>query len=315
MMKKAARKDFYMEIRKSWGRFFSILFIVALGVAFFSGIRASEPDMRLSGDSYFDDSELMDIKALGTYGVTESDVEAMGELEGVELAEGAYSGDYLYTTDEEQRVLHVMSLQEHMNQVAVSEGRLPEKAGECLADDFSDYEIGDTITLESGTDDDISDTLSTDTLEVVGLGNSPCYLSYGRGSATVGDGNITAFLVVPEETFSLDTYTEVYLQVEGAKELMAFTDAYDDRIEEVQEKAEDLTDERAILRRQELVAEATEELDEAKAELADGEKEYEDGKKKAKEELFPDYTSLSNSGKELILKKLCWARFTAPNVI
>ena len=103
----------------------------------------------------------------------------MGELEGVELAEGAYSGDYLYTTDEEQRVLHVMSLQEHMNQVAVSEGRLPEKAGECLADDFSDYEIGDTITLESGTDDDISDTLSTDTLEVVGLGNSPCYLSYG----------------------------------------------------------------------------------------------------------------------------------------
>lgn len=285
MMKKAARKDFYMEIRKSWGRFFSILFIVALGVAFFSGIRASEPDMRLSGDSYFDDSELMDIKALGTYGVTEADVEAMGELEGVELAEGAYSGDYLYTTDEEQRVLHVMSLQEHMNQVAVSEGRLPEKAGECLADDFSDYKIGDTITLESGTDDDISDTLSTDTLEVVGLGNSPCYLSYGRGSATVGDGNITAFLVVPEETFSLDTYTEVYLQVEGAKGLMAFTDAYDDRIEEVQEKAEDLTDERAILRRQELVDEATEELDEAKAELADGEKEYEDGKKKAKEEL------------------------------
>ena len=122
MMKKAARKDFYMEIRKSWGRFFSILFIVALGVAFFSGIRASEPDMRLSGDSYFDDSELMDIKALGTYGVTEADVEAMGELEGVELAEGAYSGDYLYTTDEEQRVLHVMSLQEHMNQVAVREG-------------------------------------------------------------------------------------------------------------------------------------------------------------------------------------------------
>ena len=38
---RATRKDFYMEIRKSPGRFLSILFIVALGVAFFSGIRAS----------------------------------------------------------------------------------------------------------------------------------------------------------------------------------------------------------------------------------------------------------------------------------
>ena len=50
MRKKALRKDFYMEIRKSFGRFLSIFFIVAIGTAFFSGIRAAEPDMRLSGD-------------------------------------------------------------------------------------------------------------------------------------------------------------------------------------------------------------------------------------------------------------------------
>ena len=56
-IKKVTRKDFHMEIRKSPGRFLSILFIVALGVAFFSGIRAAEPDMRLSGDSYFDEAD------------------------------------------------------------------------------------------------------------------------------------------------------------------------------------------------------------------------------------------------------------------
>lgn len=95
MAKKATRRDFYMEIRKSPGRFFSILFIVALGVAFFSGIRASEPDMRITGDSYFDAAELMDIKALSTYGVTKEDVEAFGELPGVEKAEGAYSADFI----------------------------------------------------------------------------------------------------------------------------------------------------------------------------------------------------------------------------
>ena len=84
MKMKPTSKDFYMEIRKSPGRFLSILFIVALGVAFFSGIRASEPDMRLTGDTYFDESNLMDIKALSTYGVTQDDVDAISKIDGVE---------------------------------------------------------------------------------------------------------------------------------------------------------------------------------------------------------------------------------------
>lgn len=268
--KKATRKDFYMEIRKSPGRFLSILFIVALGVAFFSGIRASEPDMRLSGDSYFDGAGLMDVKALCTYGVTENDIRKMEEEDGVAYAEGAYSADFLYNTSDEQQALHVMSLQEELNRVTVSEGRLPKKPGECMADDSSAFRIGDKIRLNSGTDDAVTDTLKTDTLTVVGLGNSPCYLSYGRGSTTVGDGNISAFLVVPEETFDMDVYTEVYLQVEGAKELTAFTDAYDDCIEEVMDRIEELAKQRAVARRNELRDEANEKLDEAREELEKG---------------------------------------------
>lgn len=268
--KKATRKDFCMEIRKSPGRFLSILFIVALGVAFFSGIRAAEPDMRLSGDSYFDGAGLMDVKALCTYGVTEDDIRKIEEEDGVAYTEGAYSADFLYNTSDEQHVLHVMSLQKKLNQVTVSKGRLPEKSGECMADDSSAFRIGDEIKLESGTDEAVTDTLKTDTLTVVGLGNSPCYLSYGRGSATVGDGSISAFLVIPEETFDMDVYTEVYLQAEGAKELTAFTDAYDDRIEEVMDRIEELSKKRAAARRNELQDEANEKLDEAREELEQG---------------------------------------------
>lgn len=259
-----------MEIRKSPGRFLSILFIVALGVAFFSGIRAAEPDMRLSGDSYFDGAGLMDVKALCTYGVTEDDIRKIEEEDGVAYAEGAYSADFLYNTSDEQHVLHVMSLQKKLNQVTVSKGRLPEKSGECMADDSSAFRIGDEIKLESGTDEAVTDTLKTDTLTVVGLGNSPCYLSYGRGSAIVGDGSISAFLVIPEETFDMDVYTEVYLQAEGAKELTAFTDAYDDRIEEVMDRIEELSKKRAAARRNELQDEANEKLDEAREELEQG---------------------------------------------
>ena len=270
MKMKPTHKDFYMEIRKSPGRFLSILFIVALGVAFFSGIRASEPDMRLTGDTYFDESNLMDIKALSTYGVTQDDVDAILKIDGVEHAEGAYSADFMQIVDKKQKVLHVISLQDEMNQVKLSDGRMPQKAGECLADQDAGYKVGDTIKLRSGTSDEVTDTLTTDTLKVVGLCSSPMYISYGRGSATIGTGTISAFVMVPEETFDMDVYTEVYVQVKGAKNEVAFTDGYDKKVEKVLDQIEDITDERAEIRKQELVNEAQEKIDEAREELEQG---------------------------------------------
>lgn len=270
MKMKPTSKDFYMEIRKSPGRFLSILFIVALGVAFFSGIRASEPDMRLTGDAYFDESNLMDIKALSTYGVTQDDVNAISKIDGVEHAEGAYSADFMQIVDKKQKVLHVISLQDEMNQVKLSDGRMPQKAGECLADQDAGYKVGDTIKLRSGTSDEVTDTLTTDTLKVVGLCSSPMYISYGRGSATIGTGTISAFVMVPEETFDMDVYTEVYVQVKGAKNEVAFTDGYDKKVEKVLDQIEDITDERAEIRKQELVNEAQEKIDEAREELEQG---------------------------------------------
>lgn len=270
MKMKPTSKDFYMEIRKSPGRFLSILFIVALGVAFFSGIRASEPDMRLTGDAYFDESNLMDIKALSTYGVTQDDVDAISKIDGVEHAEGAYSADFMQIVDKKQKVLHVISLQDELNQVKLSDGQIPQKAGECLADQDAGYKVGDTIKLRSGTSDEVTDTLTTDTLKVVGLCSSPMYISYGRGSATIGTGTISAFVMVPEETFDMDVYTEVYVQVKGAKNEVAFTDGYDKKVEKVLNQIEDVTDERAEIRKQELVNEAQEKIDEAREELEQG---------------------------------------------
>ncbi len=275
---KATRKDFYMEIRKSLGRFLSILFIVALGVAFFSGIRASEPSMRITGDRYFDQEELMDIQALSTFGITDDDIDAIEAVEGVERVEGAYSADMLCETKKKQYVFHVMSLPENMNHVTVSEGRLPKKIGECLVDDDMGYKVGDTITLKSGTDDPISNTLKQEKYKVVGIGNSPCYISFGRGSTTIGSGSVSGFLFVPAKTFALDVFTEVYVQVEGAENLIAYTEEYDKKIETVLDRIEEITGERGRIRKQEIVDDAQAEIDDAKAEL-------EEGKLKAQEEL------------------------------
>ena len=83
--KRALHKDFWMEVRKSRARFISIFCIVALGVAFFSGIQASSPDMRLSGDAYYNESKLMDLKVVGTMGLTDDDIQALKELPETDL--------------------------------------------------------------------------------------------------------------------------------------------------------------------------------------------------------------------------------------
>ena len=299
MARKITRKNFYMEIRRNFGRFISILFIVALGVAFFSGIRASEPSMRITGDAYFDESDLMDIKAVSTLGITKEDVSAVGNVKGVGKAEGAYSADFLNIKNKKQYVLHVMSAMEDMNKITVREGRMPEKAGECLVDDQMNYKIGETIKLKSGTDDKVTDTLKTDELKVVGKGNSPYYISLSRGSTTIGTGTISGFVVVPEKTFDLDVYTEMYVQVAGAKDLTAYTRAYKEKVKTVQKRIEAITEERGKIRKSELEDKANEKLAKAQKKLDDGKAESKQKLEDAKKQITDGETQVSQAKEKI----------------
>lgn len=268
MKRKATRTDFFREIKGSLGRFFSLFFIVALGTAFFSGIRSAQPDMLVTADTYFDRSKLMDIKAVSTLGITKEDVKAVEQVTGVKEANGGYSTDARCVEETDQRVLHIMSLLKTMNEVKVTEGRLPKTAGECLVDSSLDYNIGDIIRLDSGTDKDITDTLSTDTLKVVGVGNSPCYISFSRGSSTIGTGTIQGFVYTTEDTFTLDVYTEVYVTAKGTGQLTAYSQAYEDGVEAVMENIEQITKERGEIRKADLARDAEEEINKAANELA-----------------------------------------------
>ena len=303
MKKKALRKDFYMEIRKSMGRFLSIFFIVAIGCAFFAGIRSSEPDMRYSGDAYFDRKNLMDLQVISTMGLTDEDLEAIEKLDGIERAEAGYSVDALCTEGDNQIVMHVMSLLPSMNQIQVENGRLPEKSDECVVDaDFlskSTLKIGDRVTLSSGTDKPITDSLKEDTFTIVGSVSSPCYIGFQRGSTAIGSGNISAFLCVPKESFCMEVYTEIYAQVKGAEKLTAFTEQYDQRIDSVMKEVEAIKKEREKARYDEIVAQASEKLADAEKEVTDAETELEQGKTEAQEKLAAAREKLENAQKEL----------------
>ena len=303
MKKKALRKDFYMEIRRSLGRFMSIFFIVAIGCSFFSGIRASEPDMRYSGDAYFDEKNMMDIEVISTLGLTDDDLQAIKDVDGVSAAEGSYSVDVLCSEGDNQIAVHVMSLLPEMNQVQLEGGRLPEAENECAVDvDYlneSSLEIGDEITFSSGSDDDITDTLKTDTFTITGAVSSPNYISFQRGSTTIGNGSLAAFIVVPEDSFSLDVYTEIYAQVDGAKEMTAFTDAYDDRVQEAMDAIGAIQAEREQIRYDEIVDEANEALEDARQQVSDAETELEDGKAQAEAELADARQQLDDAQEEV----------------
>lgn len=296
MKKRAIRKDFYVEIRKSLGRFLSIFFIVAMGVAFFSGIRAGEPDMRYSGDAYFDRNNVMDLRVIGTLGLTEKDIEALKETEGVETVEPGYSADMLLNVEGNYKVLHVASVLKDMNKYTVEEGRMPEKSGECLMDgDFlkaHGFQIGDKITLSSGTKDAVTDTLKTDTFEIVGSGSSSMYFTYARGSSTVGNGEVSGFIGVLPEDFGLEAYTECYVSVKDAKALTAFTSQYDAKVEKVQENIEEIADEQGKRRVDEI-------REEAEAELADAQAELDKGKKEAEEKLTDAKKQIDDGEKQL----------------
>ena len=310
MKKNILRKDFIIEIKKTMGRFISIFFIVALGVAFYSGIRASEPSMRITADQYFDDSELMDLKVMGTMGLTKADIKAIGKVSGIEAVEGGYSKDVLCPAGDNEKVVHMLSMEKNFNQVSVVEGRLPEKAGECLVDEdflsYTDLKVGDTVTFHSGDGEALTDSLVTDTYKIVGIGNSPLYISFGRGSSTIGTGEISGFVVVDKSSFDMDVYTEAYVKVSGAEEKIAFTDEYNNLSDAAKEAVSAIEEERCAVRKQEIVDAANEKLadsektvNEKSRELEDAKKELENGKSKAAEELEKAKQQLTDGEAEL----------------
>ena len=290
--KKALHKDFWQEIRKSRARFISIFCIVALGVAFFSGIQASSPDMRLSGDDYYNEVQLMDLKIVGTLGLTENDIEAVRAVDGVESAEGAYCTDVI-CGEERQKVLHIESVNQNVNQLTVTEGRLPQKSGECFLDSAfasgQGYEIGSTIKMRQDKD---SRLLKKETYTVVGLGKSPLYISFNRGNTTVGSGEVNGFAYVLPEDFEQEVFTQIYIRAHGTDKVISYTDAYDNLVERLQKRVEGIEKERCQLRYDEIMSEAQDKI-------ADAEKELADGRKEADKELADASKKLSDGEKEI----------------
>lgn len=297
-------KDFFREVRASRNRFLSIMAIVILGVAFFSGVRAACPDMKLSADTYYDDVNLMDIRVLSTLGLTEEDVDALEQIRGIKAVDPAYSADVLCQMPNSQPVLHLMSYTKDMNQLSVAEGRIPEKPDEIFLDqkfmENNNLQIGDTVLFDAGEEDEaLEDTLLLNEYTVVGAGTSPFYLSLDRGTSTIGNGSVSGFGILLPEAFTLEVYTEIYLTVDEAETYICYDDDYEDLVDEVKDRIKGIEDEQCEIRYAKIKADGQEDIDAAKQEIAGARKKLKD----AKDELEDGKKQLQDGKEEIQEKK------------
>ena len=305
-MSRTLRKELIREIRGSRSRFFSIFVMVALGVLFLVGLRSAAPDMRDTSDRFFDENGLYDVQILSTLGLTEEDVTAFSQVEGVEQAEGGWSIDATLALGDVQKVVKAISLsQAGFQEPTVLEGRLPQGKHECAVDakllEAMEVSVGDTVTLTPG--ETMTEALEDGSYTITGVVESPLYISLDRGTSTLGDGRVVAFVLLPEESFRLDYYTMVNIRAAGAKALDAYGTDYQDLIGDLTERLEVSAQERGDLRYTALVSDAQSQVDEAQQELDDAKAQADEQIQEGRQELADARTQLDEGWEELAESK------------
>ena len=284
IMKNALWKDILRDINKSKGRFISIAAIITLGVMLFTGVKIAPIDMKATADKYYDDYNLMDLKIISTLGLTDKDVKDIKDINSILGVYPSKTMDALSKQNSEEFVIRIHSLlsenlnnnnENYINRVNLVKGKMPSKENECVIgnEKFSslNLKIGDKLLLTSGDDSDISESLKNIEYEIVGVVETPYYLSNQIGSSTIGNGNVKTYMFINEDNFKNDIYSEVYVTIDGVKNLNSYNDEYFEVINESILSIENISSDINNRRYLEIV-------NLAKEELENGKKEYEDKK-------------------------------------
>ena len=254
-------KNSFKKVRKSIGRFLSVLFIVALGVGFFAGLRETSPDMISTIDKYYDNTNLMDFKIISTKGLTKDDVSSLKKLDNTYMVVPSYSIDVL----SEGKAVRMHAIENEINTLDLISGKMPVNENECLAEDGK-YQIGDTITVSA---DNLNNNIKNNKYKVVGLIHSPLYISKEKGIANIGNGKLDSYIFIPKSNFITDYYTEIYLTAKGTKKTQSYSEEYDKLASDLEKQLLELKPIRETKRYEEILEAATKKINEAENILYD----------------------------------------------
>lgn len=295
-------KNALIKIKKQFGRFFSLILIVAIGTAFFAGVRETSSDMIKTLDSYYDNTNLMDFRIVSTMGLTDDDVLALKNLGSNYLVEYNYSYDTLVDDD----ATKIMGLTTNINKLTLIKGNLPQNDDECVVLDGS-YNIGDVISID---DSNYTDYIKNNTFKVVGLVNSSMYIYSNLGNTTISDGKLDNVIFINKNNFTLDYYTEIYIMDNNAKDKTSYKDDYKEEIKILNEELENLAPIQETKRYEQIKTEAMEKIYDAQEKInkeknenekkfADAKKELDDGQK----QIYDGLQEIENGFAEIETKK------------
>lgn len=294
---KSVTKNIFREIARTKNRFFSIFTICAIGVGFFSGVRATGNDMKITADNYYDAHELFDLRVMSTFGLTDGDLQALENIDGVSCVQGSKYSDLVFTYDGREYNTRVYSWEDtaKLNSIDILEGRFPQADNECILNVRKmngQLPVGEKLTLTDPTESDEFPLKNTE-YTVVGLFDTPMYISSTqRGSTTIGDGSLDAFAYIPESNFMQEVYTEIYIQSDELKVMSSYSDEYDALRDEISDKLEELGIERSEIRYDEVIGEAQQKI-------SDGEKDLEKGKTEGQQKLDDAKAELDDAAKQI----------------
>lgn len=251
-MKNVLYKNTCREIKISFSRFISIFAIVAMGVAFYAGVKDSVTVMKLSADKYYDDYQFMDIEIQASNPLIAKDIKAIEQVKGVQGLYPAHVVDAYHLNADQQKVIRVHSIPfdrqstnvSYSNQYRLLEGRMPKALNECVMEvdtlPENPYQIQDKITLQSKEEIGLQAELKTTRFTIVGWVINPYYLSKDKGSSSLGSGEVDRYIGILEENFKSKTYNHAFVNVKGAKEYMSYEEDYFRKVKPVKEAIEEI---------------------------------------------------------------------------
>ena len=172
-MGSAVRKTTLREIRGTFGRFFAIMAIIALGVGFFTGVRITTPAMVDTVNRFLEEKQLYDYRLISSLGWQEEDIADFKSRHDVRAAEGSYTLDIL-TAGTNEYVFRAHSITENINGIRLTEGRMPQAPDECIIDDSA---IPTTVYVLLLSAFFTLSEFSSERVKVVPTGNLSLFLS------------------------------------------------------------------------------------------------------------------------------------------
>lgn len=185
----------FRDIKTSIGGFISIMFVIGIGSAFFSGLLNSVSSVDNMINEYYQNQNFMDYIAYFR-GVTKEEISPYEENENIDDIELRHSFDTIFNVKDKDTNLRIHTLTNDINKPYLYEGKLPEE-NQIILDkiyvELNELKIGDRVKFKyNGMDFD---------LEISGIMDSPEYV-YKVKDAFSGNVDFEGFGIgyITEET-------------------------------------------------------------------------------------------------------------------